>query len=40
MAKKLNTSNILSIAKQEFSFRKIIVITPDKQELKYKYKKN
>lgn len=32
MAKKLNTSNILSIAKQEFSFRKIIVITPDKQE--------
>lgn len=32
MAKKLNTSNILSIAKQEFSFRKIIVTTPDKQE--------
>lgn len=32
MAKKLNTSNILSIAKQEFSFRKIVVTTPDKQE--------
>jgi len=30
--KKLNANNILSISKQEFSYRQIIVVTPDKQE--------